>query len=136
MRYSPGQSIDDYEIVAELGEGAYAETYKARDTRTGRMVMLKVPNPFLFGDLQIYQRFQRETEIARRLDNPGVQRSLDLHDNVNEPYLVLEYIEGKNLRLRMQEFKEGVPIPVAIDWGRQLARRNLSSRVRRSALVN
>ena len=122
MRYSPGQSIDDYEIVAELGEGAYAETYKARDTRTGRMVMLKVPNPLLFGDLQIYQRFQRETEIARRLDNPGVQRSLDLHDNANEPYLVLEYIEGKNLRLRMQEFKKRVPIPVAIDWGRQLAR--------------
>ena len=81
------------------------------------MVMLKVPNPLLFGDLQIYQRFQRETEIARRLDDPGVQRSLDLHDNANEPYLVLEYIEGKNLRLRMQEFKERVPIPVAIDWG-------------------
>src|SRR5664280_3449208 len=121
MRYSLGQTIDDYEIVAELGEGAYAETYKARDTRTGRMVMLKVPNPLLFGDLQIYQRFQRETEIARRLDHPGVQRSLDLHDNANEPYLVLEYIEDENLRLRMQEFKERVPIPVAIDWGRQLA---------------
>lgn len=122
MRYSPGQTIDNYEIVAELGEGAYAEAYKARDTRTGQIVMLKVPNPLLFGDLQIYQRFQRETEIARRLDNPGVQRSLDLHDNGNEPYLALEYIEGQNLRRCMQEFKEPVPIALAVDWGRQLAR--------------
>jgi serine/threonine-protein kinase len=122
MRYSPGQTIDNYEIVAELGEGAYAEAYKARDTRTGQIVMLKVPNPLLFGDLQIYQRFQRETEIARRLDNPGVQRSLDLHDNGNEPYLALEYIEGQNLRRCMQEFTEPVPIALAVDWGRQLAR--------------
>jgi eukaryotic-like serine/threonine-protein kinase len=122
VRYSAGQTIDHYEIVAELGEGAYAEAYKARDTRTGRTVMLKIPNPLLFGDLQIYQRFQRETEIARRLDDPGVQRSLDLHDDANEPYLVLEYIEGENLRRRMQGFKDHVPIPRAIDWGRQLAR--------------
>jgi serine/threonine-protein kinase len=121
MRYSPGQTIDHYEIVSELGEGAYAEAYKARDTRSGRMVMLKCPNPLLFGDPQIYQRFQRESEIARRLDAPGVQRSLDLHENGDEPYLVLEFIDGENLRRRMQGFSERVPIPVAVDWGRQLA---------------
>lgn len=121
MRYQPGQTIDHYEIEEELGEGAYAETYKARDTQTGRVVMLKSPNPLMFADPHVYQRFQRETEIARSLDHPGVQRSLDLQEKQGEPYLVLEYIEGENLRRRMQEFEGGVPVSVALDWGRQLA---------------
>ena len=78
MRHAPGQLIDHYEILGGLGEGAYAETYKARDTRTGRVVMLKSPNPQMFGDPQIYQRFERETKIAERLDDTGVQRSLGM----------------------------------------------------------
>lgn len=122
MRYKPGQTIDHYEIVEELGEGAYAETYKACDKQTGRVVMLKSPNPLMFADPQVYQRFRRETEIAQRLDDPGVQRSLDLQVEHGDPYLVLEYIEGENLRLRMRSFDDGIPIPLALDWGRQLAR--------------
>jgi eukaryotic-like serine/threonine-protein kinase len=122
MRYRPGDTIDHYEIVEELGEGAYAETYKACDTRSGRIVMLKSPNPLMFADPHIYQRFERESEIARRLDDPGVQRSLEFGDHQSEPYLVLEYVDGKMLRRRMQEFEGPVPIAQALDWGRQLAR--------------
>jgi serine/threonine-protein kinase len=121
MRFSPGQTIDHYEVVEALGEGAYAETYKAHDTRTGQMVLLKSPNPLLFADPLIYQRFERETEIARRLDAPGVQRSLDLSDNSKEPYLVLEFVEGKNLRLKLAGFTGRVPVDLALDWARQLA---------------
>lgn len=122
MRYKPGQTIDHYEIKEELGEGAYAETYKACNKQTGRVVMLKSPNPLMFSDPQVYQRFRRETEVAQRLDHPGVQRSLDLQDNHKEPYLILEYIEGKNLRHHMQDFKDKIPVNMIIDWGRQLAR--------------
>ncbi len=122
MRYRPGQTIDHYEIVEGLGEGAYAETYKARDIRTGRIVMVKSPEPLMFADPHVYQRFRRESEIAKRLDHPGVQRSLDQHDHQGEPYLVLEYIEGEMLRRRMQAFEGGAPIDLALDWGRQLAR--------------
>ena len=71
MRHQRGELIDHYEIVDELGEGAYAETYKARDSSSGDIVVLKFPDPHTFADAQIYQRFQRETKIAGGLDFPG-----------------------------------------------------------------
>jgi eukaryotic-like serine/threonine-protein kinase len=117
----PGQMLDHYEIIEPIGEGAYAEVYKARDTKTGGTVMLKCPNPLLFADPKLYQRFMREAEIARRLDDPHVQHSLDLGHNRTEPYMVLEYVEGQNLRRRFREFTGLIPIDLAIDWGKQLA---------------
>ena len=121
MRFQPGQVIDRYEVVAPLGEGAYAETYKARDTQTGTTVVLKSPNPLLFSDPGLFQRYRRETEIARMLNHPGVQRSLDVGENRTEPYLVLEYVDGENLRQRMRELKDRPSIEQSLDWGRQLA---------------
>ena len=120
MRYKPGQIVDHYEIVEGLGEGAYAEAYKAKDTTTGRLVMLKSPNPLMFADPHVYQRFMRESQIARKLDHPGLQRALDLHDE-QDPFLVLDYIDGENLRLHLEGYEHGVPIPVVLDWGHQLA---------------
>src|SRR5262249_15521808 len=97
------------------------ETYKAKDTRTGQTVVLKSPNPLLFSDPALFQRYQRETEIARRLNHPGVQRSLDVGENRTEPYLVLEYVDGENLRQRMRQVSGRPPIEQAVDWGKQLA---------------
>ena len=121
MRFSPGHRLDRYEILELLGEGAYAETYKARDTDTGDVVVLKCPNPQLFADPGLFQRYRREVEVARRLDHPGVQRSMDLGTNRTEPYLVLEYVEGDNLRRRLRAEHGKVPLELALDWGRQLA---------------
>jgi eukaryotic-like serine/threonine-protein kinase len=121
MRHQPGSRVDRFEIIEELGEGAYAETYKALDTDSGRVVVLKSPNPMLFADPAIYGRFRRESEIARSLDHPNVQRSFDLKENRTEPYLVLEYVDGENLRVRMSELGKRVPVDQAVDWGRQLA---------------
>jgi eukaryotic-like serine/threonine-protein kinase len=121
MRHQPGARLDRFEIIEELGEGAYAETYKALDTDNGRVVVLKSPNPLLFADPAIFGRFKRESEIARSLDHPNVQRSFDLKENRTEPYLVLEFVDGENLRRRMGELTGPVPVDRAIDWGRQLA---------------
>ncbi len=74
----------------------------------------------MFADPQVYQRFLRESEVTRRLDHPGVQRALELH-NGPDPYLVLEYIEGTSLRRRLNESAGGLPVATAIEWGRQLA---------------
>jgi serine/threonine protein kinase len=121
VRLERGEMLDHYEILEQIGAGAYAEVYKARDTKTGKTVMLKCPNPLLFADPKLYQRFMREAEIARHLDHPLVQHSLDLGHNRSEPYMVLEYVEGQNLRRRLREFTGPIPIDVAIDWGKQLA---------------
>ncbi len=122
MRLTPGTLVDRYEILEELGEGAYAETYKARDTRDGRVVVLKAFNPNLFADPHTFQRFRREAQIVARLDHPNVVQSLDDEAHRTEPYLILEYIEGDNLRHYGGTLGHAVPIDTAIDWGRQLAR--------------
>ncbi len=121
MRHQPGARLDRFEIIEELGEGAYAETYKARDTDSGQVVVLKSPNPMLFADPAIFGRFKRESQIARALDHPNVQRSFDLAEHRTEPYLVLEYVDGENLRTRLGQMPGPVPIDLAVNWGRQLA---------------
>jgi serine/threonine protein kinase len=122
VRFSPGQKIDRYEVLEVLGEGAYAEIYKARDTASDQVVVLKVPNPLLFADPGLFQRYAREREIARTLDHPGVLHSLDDAGNRSEPYVVMEYMDGVNLRRRMRELDGPVPVATVLDWGRQLAR--------------
>jgi serine/threonine-protein kinase len=121
MRHAPGQLVDHYEILKGLGEGAYAEAYKARDTQSGRIVMLKSPNPQLFGDPAIYQRFERENKIAQKLTNAGVQRSFGMFSDGGDPYIIMEFVDGENLRLREGEFEGFIPIDTALDWMRQLA---------------
>ena len=120
-RYNPGDLLDHYRIEELLGSGAYAESYKATDTRADRTVVLKVPDPNLFADPASFSRYRREAEVARRLDHPGVQGAIDAGENRSAPYLVLDYIDGVSLRKRMRSFGGPVPIDKVIDWGRQLA---------------
>jgi serine/threonine-protein kinase len=87
---SAGSVVDHYRIVRRLGEGGFSEAYEAIDERTQVRVVLKVPSLAIIGDPQTFERFRRETAIARRLDHPNVQRSLDVGDDRSRPYLVLE----------------------------------------------
>ncbi|MCL5948024.1 MAG: serine/threonine protein kinase [Actinobacteria bacterium] len=125
-RFTANQNIDHYELLEELGEGSYAETWKARDSHSGVLVVLKLANPQLFADPVLFQRYRRESEIACRLDHPHVQRAFRNTQSSTEPYLVLEYVDGENLRARLRNSAEesvdgSLPISVVIDWGRQLA---------------
>jgi serine/threonine-protein kinase len=120
-RFKPGDRLDHYEIGELLGEGAYAETYRATDVETGGTVVLKSPNPQLFAEPSLFNRYRREAEVARRLDHPGVQRSLDTGKHRTEPYLVLEYVEGEPLRRRLRHGAGPLTIDQVVDWGRQLA---------------
>ena len=119
MRYEPGAQIDHFEILKSLGEGAYAESYKALDKTTGETVVLKSPNPTLFADPAIFARFRREAQIARTLDHPGLARSLDHGEHRSDPYLVLEFIDGENFRRHVRQGP--VPADITLLWGRQLA---------------
>jgi serine/threonine-protein kinase len=119
-RLAPGQQLDRYQILELLGAGAYAETYKATDTVTGDVVVLKLADPNLFADPSIFGRYRREAEVAKRLDHPGVQQAVDAGQTRTEPYLVLEYIDGESLRKRLRRDGQ-LSVDLAVDWGRQLA---------------
>jgi serine/threonine-protein kinase len=115
-----GALIDHYRIVRRLGEGGFSEAYEAIDERTQARVVLKLPSLAIIGDPQTFERFRREMAIARRLDHPNVQRSLDVGENRSRPYLVLEYVEGETLR---QSLRGRLPLSVdeAVGYGTQLA---------------
>ncbi len=120
-RFQPDQVVDEYRITELLGVGAYAETYKATDVRTGVTVVLKMPDPALFGDPALFNRYRREAKVASRLDHPGVQRGIAWGESRTEPYLVLEYFDGESLRRRLACRSEKVEVSEAVAWGLQLA---------------
>jgi serine/threonine protein kinase len=121
MRFGAGQRIDGYEITESLGSGGFSEAYRARDCQDNRQVVLKLPHPYLIGDPALYSRFQREIEIGRRLNHPNVQRVLGTGNVGNgfSPFIVMEYVDGKQLR---QYLAEHAPLSIqqAIEFATQL----------------
>jgi len=122
VRLAAGQSVGRYDILDLVGEGGMSESYRAHDRETGRTVVLKVPYANIIGDPATYSRYQRETEIGRRLVHPHIQQLLDTGhlDGSVAPYLVMEYVEGESLR-RYLEDHAPLAVEEAVDLARQLA---------------
>src|SRR5882672_5505423 len=122
-RHRPGDRVDQYEITGLLGTGGWAEVYRAVDSGSGATVVLKCPNPQLFADRAAFSRYRREVDVTPSLRHPGVQRSLDPGHHRSEPYEVLEYVEGDNLRRVLADRRPDLlPVTLVQDWGAQLAR--------------
>jgi tRNA A-37 threonylcarbamoyl transferase component Bud32 len=113
MPLTSGAALGPYEIVSLLGEGGMGEVYKARDTRLGRTVALKISKE-KFSD-----RFAREARAIAALNHPHI---CTLYD-VGPSYLVIEYLEGETLDARLK--KGPLPIdkalPIAIEIAGALA---------------
>ena len=116
---APGERLDRYEIIEAIGHGAFSDVYLAVDPDGGRVV-LKCPHEGIIGDVATFDRFRREMEIARRLDHPGIQHSLDPGGDRTRPYLVMEYIEGETLREHLAR-RGRLPIAEAVALVDQLA---------------
>src|SRR5579884_1755875 len=122
-RLSPGQLLNGrYAIVETLGIGGMSEAYKARDTQTGQLVVIKVPHLSIIGDPATYSRYQRELEIGKRLNHPHIQHLIaeGRIGNTVAPYLVLEYVDGELLRDKLAAHAPLDP-ERAIDIAAQLA---------------
>ena len=116
---APGDRLDRFTIVDAIGHGAFSDVYLAED-EAGTRVVLKLPHEALLGDVGAFDRFRREMEIDRRLDHPGIQRSMDLGENRSRPYLALEYVDGVTLREVLG--REGrLSVPRAVSIADQLA---------------
>lgn len=114
-----GGNLDEFTILDAIGHGAFSDVYLANDAR-GRRVVLKVPHESIMGDVNTFDRFRREMEIARALDHPGIQRSYDVGQDRSRPYLVMDYVEGETLRARLGR-DQRLPVEQAIDFACQLA---------------
>ena len=101
--FSPGLRLGSYELVSPIGCGGMGEVWKARDTRIGRTVAIKISNA------QFSERFDREARAIAALNHPHICQLYDVGPN----YLVMEHIEGESLR-------GPLPLAKALLYGAQI----------------
>lgn len=85
-----------YKLLKQIGRGGFACVFLADDQLTGEKIVLKFPDVTQLGDPATYERFRRESSIGKLLDHPDLPIALACSEG-SPPYLVLKYVEGKNL---------------------------------------
>src|SRR5260221_12732872 len=81
-----------------------ASIFRGTDTRTGRAVAIKIPHPEMEGDPLLFDRFNREDEIGKKLDHPAVVKVLNDEER-SQRYMVLEWVDARLLRQILNEVK-------------------------------
>jgi hypothetical protein len=119
-RLPAGARLGPYELVAPIGAGGMGEVYRARDTRLGRDVAVKVLPREYADHPERRRRFEQEARATAVVDHPNL---LAIHDAGTEgeiPYIVFELLEGETLRRRLA--RGPVPPRPAIEIAAQIAR--------------
>ncbi|HVS32900.1 MAG TPA: protein kinase [Thermoanaerobaculia bacterium] len=98
MSLEPGSSLGPYDITAALGAGGMGEVYRARDSRLGREVAIKILPPEFVADTDRMARFEREARVASSLSHPNIVTIHDVGRHNGVAYIVMELVPGKSLR--------------------------------------
>jgi len=98
-----GNTVGRFVIGERLGKGGMGEVYRAEDTRLKRTVALKRLSVHLRSDPLYRRRFQEEAERASRLNDAHIAAVHDVIEEQGETFLVMEFVEGQNLRQRIQK---------------------------------
>jgi eukaryotic-like serine/threonine-protein kinase len=115
----PGTRLGPYEIVAPLGAGGMGEVYRARDTRLGRDVAVKVLPQHLSANADVRARFEREAKTISSLNHPNICTLFDVGREGEADYLVMELVSGETLAERLH--KGALPMPDVLRIGAQIA---------------
>src|SRR6266576_2854687 len=119
MRLTTGSRLGPYEILSALGAGGMGEVYRARDTKLGRDVALKViPDTFAL-DPDRLARFQREAHVLASLNHPHIAAIYGFEDSGETHALVLELVEGETIADRIA--RGAIPLDEALPIARQIA---------------
>jgi serine/threonine protein kinase len=103
MRHKPAQgrpnvrSVGDYEIIEVLGTGGMGSVFKARETKSGNIVALKVLSSRLASDPEFVARFEREVKAAASLVHPHIVHALASGNDSGQPYMVMDFVDGPSL---------------------------------------
>ena len=120
MPLTPGTRLGPFEILDRLGAGGMGEVYRARDSKLGREVAVKVIPAAFADDPDRLRRFQLEARAAGALNHPNILaiHELGMHDGA--PFVVSELLEGETLRERLKE--GSLPPRKAAEIAAQIAR--------------
>ena len=119
MGLASGAKLGPYEILAPLGAGGMGEVYRARDTRLGREVAIKVLPESFSSDPGRLHRFEQEARTVAALKHPNILAVFDIGQHNGSPFLVSELLEGESLCAVLD--RGAVPQRKAIEYGVQIA---------------
>ncbi len=119
MSLASGTRLGPYEILSPLGAGGMGEVYRARDTRLGRDVAVKVLPQHLSSNPEVRARFEREAKTVSSLNHPNICTLFDVGREGDTDYLVMELIEGETLAARL--VKGPLPLAELLRIGSQIA---------------
>jgi len=104
----PGDQLDHYRIDNLVARSGMASIFRGTDMRNGRQVAIKVPHPEVESDPALFDRFQREEEIGKTLDHPGVMKVF-VDEDRSQVYMVMEWVDGRPLRKILDEQRKLSP---------------------------
>ena len=119
MALAPGTKLGPYEIQSPLGAGGMGEVYRARDTRLGRDVAIKVLPSHLSCNPDLKARFEREARSISSLNHPHICTLYDVGHQDGIDFLVMELLEGETLAGRLQ--KGALSLKQALQCGIEIA---------------
>ncbi len=102
-----GTRLGPYEIISAIGAGGMGEVYRAKDSRLGREVAVKVLPAAYSDDPERLRRFEQEARAIGMLNHPNILAIYDVGTHDGAPYVVSELLEGETLRERLG----GMPLP-------------------------
>ena len=118
-RLPAGGRLGRYRVVAELGRGGMATTFRALRAGDGLEVAVKIPHPS--GDPAYLERFLREGRLGETLHHPAIVRILEAGEAEGIPFLAMELIPGETLRQRLDRAPEGLAQSEALTIARAVA---------------
>jgi Tol biopolymer transport system component len=109
MSLAAGTRLGPYEVIAPVGEGGMGEVYRARDSRLGRDVAIKVLPGAVSDAPDRLRRFEQEARATSALNHPNVLVVHDIGQHDGAPYVVSELLDGATLRQQLN----GAPLPAS-----------------------
>jgi Tol biopolymer transport system component/tRNA A-37 threonylcarbamoyl transferase component Bud32 len=120
MAIASGTNLGSYEVIAQIGAGGMGEVYKARDTKLGRDVAIKILSEAFAHDAERLSRFQREAKMLASLNHPNIATIHGLERSNGTHFLIMELVSGETLAERIK--REGaVPVEEALKIAVQIA---------------
>ena len=116
MSLSPNTTLAHYTIISKIGAGGMGEVYRARDTRLGRDVAIKLLPAEVSTDVERLKRFEQEARAASALNHSNILTVYDIGTNSGSPYLVAELLEGETAGAtgrRTTSVTQGYPVRTA-----------------------